>query len=181
MGKLIITEFMTLDGVVESPELWSLDFWSDEMAQFKMKELESASALLLGRKTYEGFAEAWPQRSGDPYSDKFNAMPKHVVASGVPDLSWNNSRLVEPQFHEAVKHLKENEPGDLVVHGSITLARELIRTALVDEICLLIYPVIRGEGAKLFDGSLQLTLDCNSVTTFGNGVIAGVYASKPTS
>ncbi|MBI1403289.1 MAG: dihydrofolate reductase [Porphyrobacter sp.] len=178
MGKLVVTEFMTLDGVIEEPQLWSLSFWSDEAAAFKSKELERSSALLLGRVTYDGFAEAWPQRGGDPYSDKFNTMPKYVVSSGSPDLGWNNSHHVEGDLVEAVKRIKTDQEGDVAIHGSGTLARAMIAAGLVDQINLLIYPVVRGEGQKLFDEGLAVDLDCASAKRIANGVIVTTFAPK---
>jgi dihydrofolate reductase len=179
MGKLIVTEFTTLDGVIESPELWSLNYWSEEASALKMQELESSSALLLGRVTYDSFAAAWPGRSGDPYSDKFNAMPKYVVSSGSPSMVWNNSHLVGPDWVAAITALKDNEPGDIVVHGSATLARSLLKAELVDQITLMIYPVVRGQGLKLFDGSIATELECTDAKRFSNGVIATTFVRNP--
>jgi len=164
MGKIVITEFISLDGVVEDPGGsedhphggWSFEYErSDEGDAFKMKETEDSGALLLGRVTYEGFAEAWPQRSGDPFSDKFNSMPKYVVSSTLSDPDWNNSTVIDGSGDVAaeIARLKDEVEGDVVVHGSPTLARFLIEEDLVDELRLMVFPVVLGSGKTLFGPS----------------------------
>lgn len=160
MGKIAITEFISLDGVVEDPG-GSEDFehggWSFEFARgedgdgFKLRETLDSSALLLGRVTYEGFAEAWPQRSGDEFSDKFNSMRKYVVSSTLSDPEWTNSVVIDPaDLEDEVRALKEREEGDVVVHGSVTLAQTLIDAGLADELRLMTFPVVLGKGKRLF-------------------------------
>jgi dihydrofolate reductase len=159
LGRIVITEFMSLDGVVEDPGGaedfeyggWSFEYErSDEGDKFKAEETLGAEGLLLGRITYEGFAEAWPSRSGDEFSDKFNSMPKYVVSSTLVDPEWNNSTVLEGDAIEAVAKLKDETDGDLIVHGSIQLAQALIDADLVDELRLMVFPVVLGKGRGLF-------------------------------
>src|SRR4051812_39340094 len=120
MGTLTVTSFITLDNVVEDPHLWSFDFQSPDTGEWNSAVLETAEAMLLGRVTYEGFAAAWPERSGDPFSDTFNAMPKHVVTSTLETLEWNNSHVVPPSnLAEEIRKLKVDQ--NLLVWGSPTL------------------------------------------------------------
>ena len=161
MGRLLVTEFISLDGVVEDPGGsedhphggWSFEFErSDAGDQFKAEETLESEALLLGRVTYEGFADAWPSRSGDPFSDKFNSMPKYVVSSTLSDPEWNNSQVIDGSgdVEAQIAALKEELDGDIIVHGSPTLARALIEADLVDELRLMVFPVLLGSGKTLF-------------------------------
>src|SRR5213592_753958 len=140
MGRIVITEFASLDGVVEDPggsEDFKYGGWSfeidrgDEGNKFKLDETMSSEALLLGRKTYEGFAEAWPTRDGE-FADKFNSMPKYVVSSTLEDPEWNNSTVLEGDLADEVARIKRENDGDVVVHGSAQLAQALLDGDLVD-------------------------------------------------
>ena len=157
MSTLTVTSFITLDNVVTDPYLWSLDFQSEETGAYNDAVLRAADAMLLGRVTYEGFAAAWPQRSGDPFSDKFNAMPKHVVSTTLPQdgLTWNNSHLVAQgeDLAEAIRRLKAEQ--DLLVWGSPSLVALLMREGLVDAFELVISPITLGTGTRLFDDSTR--------------------------
>jgi dihydrofolate reductase len=161
MGKVVVTEFVTVDGVFEDPggsEGTPLGAWSfeysrgDEGDKFKLDETMDSDALLLGRVTYEGFADAWPKRSGDEFSDKFNNMPKYVVSSTLEDPEWNNSTVIGTDLKSEVPKLKEQHDKDIVVHGSGQLARALLDEGLVDEVRLMVFPVVLGQGRQLFDG-----------------------------
>ena len=160
MGNVVVSQFITVDGVVEAPgggeELerggWAFKFKrGDEGDAFKMKELEDTDVLLLGRRTYEGFAAAWPSRSGDPFSDKFNSMPKYVVSSTLKDPDWNNSTVIDGDIAEAVTKLKGEYDGDILVNGSVRLVRELAEKGLIDELRLMVFPTVLGDGKRLFD------------------------------
>jgi dihydrofolate reductase len=185
MRKLVVSEFVSLDGVMEGPGgdngyvhgAWTVPYWGDELAEFKTAELESSDALLLGRITYEGFSAAWPERSGDPFSDKMNSMTKHVVSStlGADDLSWNNSQLVNGDLTEAVTALKTQDGGDIMVAGSATLAKDLLRRKLVDELRLAVYPLTLGEGIRLFDDVGRADLDLAEAKVTATGVNLLVY------
>jgi dihydrofolate reductase len=189
MRKLVVTEFVSLDGVMEAPGgddgykhgAWTMPYWNDEMAEFKTAELEAADAQLLGRVTYQGFAAAWPERSGDDFSDKMNSMPKYVVSSTLdPDLSWNNSHLLEGDVGEAVTELKAQDGGDILVAGSATLAKDLLRRGLVDELRLAVYPLTLGEGKRLFDDVGRADLELVESKTTAKGVNLLVYRKAAT-
>jgi dihydrofolate reductase len=184
MGNIVVTEFMSLDGVVEDPggaEGYKHGGWSFEISRgeegdkFKLDETLASDALLLGRTTYEGFAEAWPQRDGE-FADKFNGMPKYVVSSTLRDPDWTNSTVIEGDLAEAVADIKAKHDGDIVVHGSAQLAQALLAQDLVDELRLMVFPVVLGTGKRLFDDDgdrkpLRLT-DSRMV---GDGVAILVY------
>jgi len=159
MGKLVVSEFSTLDGVVEDPGGsedferggWAFQFnRGDDGDGFKLDEVMASEALLLGRVTYEGFAEAWPQRQGD-FADKFNEMPKYVVSSTLSDPGWNNTTVIAPgEIAEAVGRLRDEVEGDVLVNGSVQLVDALHEHGLVDEYRLMVFPTVLGSGKRLF-------------------------------
>ena len=158
MGRIVVTEFVSLDGVMEDPggsESFKYGGWSfeydrgDEGNQFKLDETLSSEALLLGRVTYEGFAEAWPTREGE-FADKFNTMPKYVVSSTLENPAWTNSTVLEGDVPEAAAKLRDEHAGDVVVHGSAQLVQTLLEHDLVDELRLMVFPVVLGRGKPLF-------------------------------
>ncbi len=171
MGRVVVSQFITVDGVVEDPGGaedfdrggWAFQFErGDEGDAFKMEELNSSDALLLGRRTYEGFAAAWPSRSGDPFSDKFNSMPKYVVSTTLEDPDWNNSTVIAGDLATAIPELRERHDGDILVNGSVQLTAALTELGLIDEYRLMVFPTVLGAGKRLFgDGesakSLRLT------------------------
>jgi dihydrofolate reductase len=170
MSKLTVTCFITLDNVVQDPHLWSGEFQSDDTGELNHDVLMKADAMLLGRVTYEGFAAAWPSRSGDPYSDKFNAMPKYVVSSTLERADWNNSTIIADDVFERVRALKEKE--NLLVWGSPTLVQGLMESGLVDEYVLLVSPIVRAEGIRLFGPGPQRDLRITESTLLGGGMLA---------
>jgi dihydrofolate reductase len=156
--KVVVTEFVSVDGVVEAPGGgedfeyggWSFEFdRGDDGNKFKLDETMASEALLLGRVTYQGFADAWPSRS-DEFADKFNNMPKYVVSTTLEDPEWTNSTVIKGNVAEEVSRLKEQPGGDLVVHGSPTLVQTLTEHDLVDEYRLMVFPVVLGKGKRLF-------------------------------
>jgi len=158
VGRIVVTEFVSLDGVMEDPGGaenfrhggWSFEFnRGDEGDKFKLDEALSSEALLLGRATYEGFAEAWPSREGE-FADKFNSMPKYVVSSTLEEPEWNNSTVLKGDVAEEVAKLRKEQDGDIVVHGSARLVQTLIEDDLVDELRLMVFPVVLGSGKRLF-------------------------------
>jgi dihydrofolate reductase len=162
MGRVVVTEFITLDGVFEDPggsEKAEFGGWAFKAERgeagdkFKVDELETADAQLLGKVTYEGFAAAWPQRSGDPFSDKFNAMPKYVFSSTLQSADWNNSTIISGDLAEEIGKLKEQVEGDILVAGSGQLVQGLLQADLVDELRLMVFPTVAGRGRRLFDGA----------------------------
>lgn len=168
--------FVTLDGVVESPEKWSFPYWNDEIGKFKFEETFASDALLLGRVTYEGFAAAWPSRK-DPegFADRFNSMPKYVASKTLKKLEWNNSHLIKGDLAAGVRKLKEKPGQDIVIHGSPGLIRSLMPTGLIDEYRLLVYPLVLGSGKRLFDEGNQANLKLVESKIFGTGVVKLVY------
>jgi dihydrofolate reductase len=171
---------MTLDGVVEAPEKWSFPFWSEETGKFKLDELRATDALLLGRVTYEGFAAAWPGRKDpDGFADRFNSMPKYVASKTLKKLEWNNSHLIKGELAAKVSKLKQQPGGDIVIHGSPTLIRSLLPHNLIDEYRLLVYPLVRGQGKRLFDEASQANLKLAESQTFSKGVVKLVYRPAP--
>jgi dihydrofolate reductase len=184
MGRIVVTEFMSLDGVVEDPG-GSEDFehggWSFEIERgeegdkFKLDETLEADALLLGRVTYEGFAAAWPAREGE-FADKFNNMPKYVVSSTLEDPEWNNSTVLKGDVAEEVSKLSERQDGNIVVHGSPRLVQTLIEHDLVDELRLMVFPVVLGSGKRLFgETSDNKRLRLADSKTVGDGVAILIY------
>ncbi len=169
MGKLVVTEFISLDGVIDSPgggEEFEHAGWSfkyntgDEGNQFKLNELKAAEAQLLGRVTYEGFASAWPtmEDTGD-FGERMNGMPKYVVSSTLTDdqATWNNSTVIRGDVAGEVRKLKQRIAGDILVAGSAALVRSLAQDDLVDEYRLMVYPVVLGSGKRLFGEGMPYT------------------------
>jgi dihydrofolate reductase len=185
MGTIIITGFVSLDGVVEAPgggegfkhDGWSFEFdRGDEGNQFKLEETMEADALLLGRRTYEGFAASWPERDGE-FADKFNTMPKYVVSSTLTDPSWTNTTVISGDDAVAgLRELKASFDGSLVVHGSPQLAQTLIEHDLVDELRLMVFPVVLGTGKRLFgETSDKKALKLADSKVVGDGVAIMTY------
>jgi dihydrofolate reductase len=184
MGRIVVTEFVSLDGVVEDPGGsedfeyggWSFEFdRGEEGDKFKLDETLATEALLLGRVTYEGFADAWPSREGE-FADKFNNMPKYVVSSTLDEPGWNNSTVLEGDLAEEVSKLKRELDGNVVVHGSAQLAQALLEQGLVDELRLMVFPVVLGKGKRLFgETSDKRALRLASSKVVGDGVAILVY------
>jgi dihydrofolate reductase len=188
MGRIVITEFVSLDGVMEDPggaEQFEHGGWSFEFARgeagdrFKLDETMGSAALLLGRVTYEGFADAWPSRDGE-FADKFNTMPKYVVSSTLHDPEWTNTTVISgDDLATAVGRLKTELDGDVVVHGSASLAQALLAQDLVDELRLMVFPVVLGTGKRLFaEGSGKKALALVDSKTVGDGVTILVYRPR---
>jgi dihydrofolate reductase len=183
MAKIVVTEFVSLDGVTEDPGGaedfkyggWTFEIDRGEGDKFKLDETMETDALLLGRVTYEGFAAAWPSREGE-FADKFNNMPKYVVSSTLRDPEWNNSTVLEGDPVEAVKKLKAEQDGTIVVHGSIQLAQALLEHDLVDQLNLMVFPVVLGSGKRLFgETSDKKRLQLVESRTVGDGVLILMY------
>jgi dihydrofolate reductase len=184
VGRIVVTEFVSLDGVMEDPggsESFKHGGWSfeisrgDEGDKFKLDEAFASDALLLGRKTYEGFAAAWPSRDGE-FADKFNSMPKYVVSSTLQNPEWNNSTVLNGDLAQEVAKLKQQHDGDIVVHGSAQLVQSLLEQDLVDELRLMVYPVVLGSGKRLFgETSDKKPLKLADSKTVGDGVDILIY------
>jgi dihydrofolate reductase len=184
MGRIVITEFVSLDGVMEAPgggEDYEHAGWTFEINRgadgdkFKLDETFASEALLLGRVTYEGFAAAWPSVENE-FADKFNSMPKYVVSSTLETAEWNNSTVLSGEVAEEVAKLKQEHDGDIVVHGSARLVQALIEHDLVDELRLMVFPVVLGSGKRLFgETSDKKRLRLTDSKTVGDGVEILIY------
>ncbi len=187
MRKIIVSEFVTLDGVMEDPggaDKFELGGWAfqfergPEGDKFKLDETMAASALLLGRLTYEGFAVAWPSRTGE-FADKMNNMPKYVVSSSLAKGKWNNTSLIKGNVEQEVAKLKAMPGGYILVAGSGRLVNTLMQHDLVDELRLMVYPVILGKGKRLFnDGIGRLALRLDEARPIGSGIVILVYHAE---
>jgi dihydrofolate reductase len=184
MGRIVVTEFVSLDGVMEDPggaEGFEHGGWTfeidrgEEGDRFKMDEALDSEALLLGRRTYEGFAAAWPSREGE-FADKFNRMPKYVVSATLEDPEWSNSTVLSGDLAEDVARLRESTEGNIVVHGSAQLVQALVEHDLVDELRLMVFPVVLGKGKRLFgETSGKKRLRLTGSKTVGDGIAVLVY------
>jgi dihydrofolate reductase len=191
MGRIVATEFVSLDGVMEDPGGaegfvhggWTFRFGRGPAGdRFKLGELEQAEAQLLGRVTYEAFARAWPTRR-DPmgFADRMNAMPKYVVSTtlGDDDATWENTTVIRGDDVAAeIAALKDRVPGDLLVAGSATLVQALVDHRLLDELRLMIFPIVLGSGRRLFaEMSQPSTMELDGVATVGEGIVILTYRS----
>lgn len=183
MRKLIVSEFVSLDGVMEAPggeeghphSGWVFDFLSPEQEKYKLEEVLESDALLLGRVTYEGFSAAWPERGGE-FADKMNEMPKFVVSSTLNELQWNNSTLIEGDVAEEVAKLKREDGGPILVTGSCTLVHTLVEHDLVDEYRVMVFPLVLGSGKRLFPETPEKTvLSLVDTRSFDSGVQVHTY------
>ncbi|MDX8470325.1 dihydrofolate reductase family protein [Mesorhizobium sp. VK23B] len=173
MRDVIVTEFISVDGIAEVEKLPGVS-WNDEMNAFKEDELADSGAMLLGRTTYEIFAGSWPSETGD-FADRFNALPKYVASTGLKALDWQPAELLAGPLPEAVARLKRTSGGNIYVHGSLSIARQLLGHGLVDRLRLLVYPGAVGQGKPLFPSDRQLALELVSAVPFSNGVVALEY------
>jgi len=193
VGRIVVSEFVSVDGVMEDPggsEKSSRGGWAfqfnrgDDGDKFKLDEVTSADALLLGRKTYEGFAEAWPGRTDEiGFADKMNRMPKYVVSSTLRDPSWNNTTVISGDVLAELRKLKSEDRGELLVNGSCQLVHTLIENNLVDELRLMVFPIVLGMGKRLFSDSphswpFRLL---ESMAVGAEGVLVVRYEPKPQS
>jgi dihydrofolate reductase len=183
MGRIVVTEFVSLDGVMEDPggsENFEHGGWSFEISRgeegdrFKLEETMASDALLLGRVTYEGFAAAWPTREGE-FADKFNSMPKYVLSSTLGEPEWTNTTVLRGDLADEVGRIREQHDGDIVVHGSASVAQALLDRDLLDELRLMVFPVVLGQGKRLFGASGKKPLQLVDSRMVGDGVAILVY------
>ena len=188
MGRVVVSQFVSVDGVMEDPggsEGWDRGGWvfqfdqGEEGSKFKLDEVMGAGALLLGRTTYAGFAEAWPSREGD-FADKFNTMPKYVVSTTLSDPGWNNSTVIGDDLEGRIGALSEEVEGDILVNGSAQLVHALAVANLVDEYRLMVFPLVLGGGKRLFgDSPAPATFALESSRPVGpDGVVILTYRAK---
>jgi len=189
MAQIIVTEFVSLDGVMEDPggaEDFEYGGWTFEIDRgeegnaFKLDETMESDALLLGRVTYEGFAAAWPSREGE-FADKFNSMPKYVVSTTLRSPEWQNTTVIDGDVADGVSRLRREQDGNVVVHGSARLVQTLLEHDLLDELRLMVFPVVLGKGKRLFgDTSAKKPLQLAESRTVGDGVAILVYRRAST-
>jgi len=189
MRKLVVSTFVTLDGVMQAPGGpeedptggfthggWSFNYWDDMMGQVMGEFMAKPSELLLGRKTYEIFAAHWPYIQDDPAADKLNSVRKYVVSRTLDEVNWNNSTLITENVVEAIRNLKEQKGPEIQVHGSGNLIQTLLKHDLIDEFRLWIFPVTIGKGKRLFsDGTQPASLKLIDSKTSTTGVIIATY------
>ena len=184
MRKIVVTEFMSLDGVIEAPggaevyqySGWTIPYWDSEIAVVKNDELMASDAQLLGRITYEGFAKAWPTMKGTgAFGEKMNSMAKFVVSSTLKEADWNNTTIITDHLVDEITALKTQEGGDILVAGSPRLVQFLMQNKLVDQFNLLVYPVVLGIGKRLFDGVNKTDLKLMETKSFATGVVLVRY------
>ena len=184
MRKIIVSEFITLDGVIESPGGnetphphggWQFQYRSPEAGKYKIDELSSVDTLLLGKTTYEGFAAYWPGQTGGEFADPINRMPKYVVSRSLQKVEWNNSHILRDVAKD-VSALKKSEGGDILVYGSATLVKALLHHDLIDELRLMVYPLSIGGGLRLFDDNRELKkFGLKHSRTTDNGILILEY------
>ncbi len=177
MSRLVATEYVTLDGVMEEPGTWSFQFWSDESARFKFDELFASDALLLGRVTYQGFASAWPSMKDDAgFADRMNSLPKYVVSTTLKEAEWNNSTIIEGNVAEEISKLKQQPGQDILLSGSADLMHTLMLHNLIDEYRLMLHPVVVRKGKRLFkDGIESTVLKLVDTKPFSSGIVILTY------
>lgn len=183
MSKIVVTEFLSLDGVMEEPR-WTFDFdRGEEGDRFKWDELFEADSLLLGRVTYEGFAAAWPNMNGDDFGKRMNDIPKYVVSSTLADsdATWGDTTVVRGDVVSEIRQLKKRPGGYMLVEGSARLVGTLVQHGLVDELRLMVFPVILGSGKRLFPDEIPEAqrLSLTSARTAGSGVLMLNYTAGP--
>ncbi len=183
MSRLIVTEFISLDGVIEAPggepthpqAGWTMAYNGAENMDYKLAEVREAESLLIGRTTYETFAGAWPERDGE-FADKMNAMPKYVVSSTLTHPQWNNTTVIAGDVAAEVETLKRRDGGPILVAGSATLVRFLLEHDLVDELRLMIFPVMIGGGLRCFpDARAKLAFELADTQVYSSGVVVNTY------
>lgn len=177
MRKLVESTFVSLDGVISSPEEWSPPYWDDEHAQYAQGLLFDSDALLLGRETYEGFAEAWPSRPGGDYVDRINGLPKYVASTTLQQTEWN-ATLIRGDVAEEVAKLKQEEGQSILKFGTGELDRTLMQHNLVDEFHFWLFPVVAGSGQRLLDGIDTTHLKLLDTTRFNSGIVVLAYGPK---
>jgi dihydrofolate reductase len=187
MRDIVVSEFVSLDGVMEDPGGaegfehggWTFPFWNDEIGAFKLGEVLAADTLLLGRVTYEGFAAAWPGRTDEQgFADQMNSMEKVVVSTTLDTPEWSNTTVVKDDPAAEVAKLKEQPGAEILVAGSRTLVQTLMAHDLVDRYQLLVYPVVLGAGKRLFPDGVHRTLELVETRPYDSGAVLVVYRSR---
>ena len=190
MRKIIVSEFITLDGIMDDPGGadqtkhggWSFQYWNNQAQKYKYDELFASDALLLGRITYEGFSAAWPSMTDeDGFTERMNGLPKYVVSETLDHLEWNNSKLIKGNVIEEISKLKQESGQDIVIHGSGALINSLLKHNIIDEFRLMVFPIVLGSGKRLFkEIDVMNHLKFLEAKTFETGVIVLHYELEKT-
>jgi dihydrofolate reductase len=178
MRKVVASLFLSLDGVIEAPETWHFPYFNDEMGRAIGEAMSSTGSFLLGRRTYQEWEAYWPGQSADenPMAEVINGLPKYVVSTTLDEVTWQNSTLLGADYAAEISTLKETSGKDISISGSATLVRSLLRGGLLDELRLMIHPVVLGEGKRLFqNGTAQTPLELVASQTFDTGVLNLTY------
>src|SRR5712691_5566376 len=183
MRRIVAGLFMSLDAVVESPDKWTFPYFNDEVGQVIQSQMDASDAVLLGRRTYEEWAAYWPDKTAqdDSFADFINDTQKFVVSTTLKSVDWRNSTLLTGNLAEELTKLKQQPGKDIAISGSVTLVGSLLRDRLLDELSLLVNPVVVGTGKRLFeDPSGQVPLKLEESRTLSNGVLALRYETAGT-
>ena len=176
MGRIVSNFFISLDGVVESPDKWHFPYFDDQMGAAIGNGMQSTGAFLMGRRLYDEWSQYWPQQGPEqPFSEFINSIPKYVVSGSLTDAGWNNTTVL-PGDPDRLREVKEQTDGNLTMSGSATTVRWLLANGLLDELHLLVHPIAVGSGQRLFEGTPTYPLKLISQETFGSGVLYTVYA-----
>jgi dihydrofolate reductase len=176
MRKIVVSTYASVDGFVDNPHLWSLPYWCDEAAAYAKDLLFAAGALLLGRVTYEGFAQAWPSMTDEGgFAERMNTLPKYVVSSALQGGGWGDTTVLGGDVAEQVGKLKEEPGQDILSYGCGGLAATLLAAGLLDELHLWVHPVVVGSGQSLFPAGTAAGLDLAGTTTFPTGIVVLSY------
>jgi dihydrofolate reductase len=177
MGKIVSNFFMSLDGVVEAPDQWHTPYFNEEMGAAVGRGMETNRAFLMGRVLYEEWAGYWPDKGDDePFAEFFNNIPKYVVSDSLTTATWNNTTIVSGEVPQQLQEIKDRTDGDIVISGSATLVRSLLDEGLVDELRLLVHPIVVGNGARLFEDTTSHALELVAHEVFSTGVLNLSYA-----
>jgi dihydrofolate reductase len=176
MGKIVSNFFIALDGVVESPDKWHFPYFNDEMGAAVSRGIEGSTAMLMGRKLYQEWAAYWPSSTDEPFATFMNTIPKYVVSNTLREAAWQNSTLVSGDIAAHLRELKERSAGDIGMSGSATLVRWLLANGLLDELNLLVHPIVVGHGQRLFEDTPTHPLKLVNCETFSTGVLNLTYA-----
>lgn len=176
MGRIVSNFFISLDGVVESPDKWHFPYFDDDMGAVIERGMETSTAFLMGRRLYDDWSAYWPQQGPEvPFSEFINGIPKYVVSSSLQDPTWQNTRAVAGDV-AAVQAVKDAEDGDIAMSGSATTVRWLLANGLLDELALLVHPIAVGSGQRLFENTATVPLELTHSSTLKTGVLHLRYA-----
>jgi dihydrofolate reductase len=179
MRKIIVSTYVSLDGVIENP-MWTFPYWGDDIAAFQTNDLFTSDILLLGRETYEGFAEVWPSRAGDAFADRINAMPKYVASRTLQNATWNNTTVIKGDVVRELTALKQQPGQSILKYGGGELLTLLIQNKLLDELHVLVYPVFVGSGVRLVPDGSTAALKLAETKVFSTGVVGLIYHPSET-